>query len=417
MARFGGVLVGALLLVACGGVEVDLLAGDSDAAIPEISAPVTQPGTSVPVTEPDTSVPAVEETELNVADVDPDVATSQPDEAPVPTTTTTTTTPEVIDDFTSEQALELYEEYLEAVGVYVDALLITGDPTLEQAQRIVSLTDPGLVDGSAEELAAHFHQCTSGTANEANFSSIERGVEHLAQHQIDESTVVIESRFSVSTNLIEETFNEQVVVVTPNGVGPLISEDRSGGCKLPLSDQGREVVRNAETQLGIREPAVPGQLSAAEAIDVYNQYIQVLSTYFDSLHITGDATVDQAENVLASFGPSAIADLGADFVDEFHSCNVELAAATDTDPKAGFIYVDVVHVEQYRVDDQMFALEVRVFTGAGAPESLDEAFVLVTTDGIGPTLADTELSPCAIARSAEEEELVAQVEEMLGLGQ
>lgn len=415
--RFGGVLVGALLLAACGGEEVDLLAGDSDAVVPETSVPATQPETSVPVTEVESSVPAVDETEPDVADEDSDIAVSEPDEAPIPTTTTTTETPVAVDDFTSEQAVELYDEYLAGVAVYVDAIHITRDSNLEQSQRLISLTDLDLVDGEAEALAVRFHECVVAAAGESQFSSIERGVAHFAQHRIDANTFVIESEFSVSVNSEGEAINDQAVVVTRNGVGPILGDDRSGGCKLPLSDRGQEVVRNAETQLGIREPAVPGQLAAAEAVDAYNQYIQVLSTYFDSLHITGDATVEQAEDVLASFAPGVLAGLGEDFVDEFHSCNVELAAETDTNPSAGFIYVDVAHIEQHRVDEQTFALEVRLATGAGVPEALEEAFVLVTTEGIGPTFADTELSACAIPRSAEEAELVAQVEQTLGLGQ
>lgn len=180
-----------------------------------------------------------------------------------PSTSETITT-----ELTSEEAFDLFEQREIARLQYLHDTFNDVDSTHGQARELHALLDTTLLDLPLEETAAFTHFCRANQAvafgqtdtavalGQTDTINFEFENEYLGHHEINESTLVLEVR---QTSLETGSFSITTVVVTSEGVGPvvsydgvapIISFDGEEPCSVAWSEEAEELIDQALTIIG-----------------------------------------------------------------------------------------------------------------------------------------------------------------------
>lgn len=226
MRSRGWTLALALLMAACG--------GEGDSAEKVVEPPAADEA-------PTSAEETVDDSEASTAAG----ATPQDD---------TTTTEAPAPTFSSDDAIERYDDWIDKVEDYTQSGFVDGNSTYDQALEIVGALDPSLLDGNAEDVAVGFHNCSAESAVSARqffeISTVEIEVEYLEQHAIGDRAWALDIRSFVRLEGIPEQVENSTVLVTAEGVGPTITlEERD--CELPRTPAADDLVSAAAAALGI----------------------------------------------------------------------------------------------------------------------------------------------------------------------
>ena len=252
-----GTVLGLVILAGCGGGAEEATASAGDSASESTAA--------------ETASDASEATSGGDVESSGD-SEEGASEAEVAETRTTTTAPEPEPTISEDDAIDAYNQYLELAVDYVEANLVHGDGTFDDAREVVERIDPALLGGDLEAVVIDFHNCSAEGATESRvffqIESIEIEPEHLAQHRINADTIALEVRQFSRISGFPEQSTDITVLVTANGVGPTVATTgESDNCELPRSAEAEALVLEAEEVLGLGGTvSSSGELRSAEEV-------------------------------------------------------------------------------------------------------------------------------------------------------
>ena len=196
-----------------------------------------------------------------------------------------------------------------------------------------------------------------------------------------------------------------------------VADDRSesDGEEEDEATSAELVEDSAEPAEPEAEPEVPVSLSADEAIDAWDDYIGQFEEYLNGIFVDGDATFDDAVEIVSALDPALVDGEAEAVALEFHDCQAEAGVSSAFFEFTG-IEIEIEHLSQTPIDENTWALEYRAFNRIeGFPEQVVMSTSLVTADGIGPTLEMPEDGDCVLPRSEAGEALAASAADDLGL--
>ena len=160
-------------------------------------------------------------------------------------------------------------------------------------------------------------------------------------------------------------------------------------------------------------------LSADDAIETYDRYIGQIVDYTRANLLDGNGTFDQARETLAIIDPALLDGALDDVALAFHNCNAEDAIESRAFFEFTALDFDVEHLEQHEINAETWALDLRQFVRIeGFPESITDATVLVTVNGLGPTVVTTaDDQSCPLPRSVEAEALLSEARNVLAIAE
>ena len=202
----------------------------------------------------------------------------EPQDSAAPTTTEAAAPAEA--SFSSDEAIDMYDDWTDRLEEYVADNFVDGSSTYDQAVELLEVLDPALLDGAPADVAVDFHNCNANAAIEASaffdISGADIDIEHLEQTPIDESTWALSYRSIVKFEGIPEQVSNETTLVTVDGVGPSLSLDDSD-CQIPRSATADELVANAQSLLGIDPNTITEPVSSGDA-DGFNICEEVLAS-------------------------------------------------------------------------------------------------------------------------------------------
>lgn len=184
------------------------------------------------------------------------------------------------------------------------------------------------------------------------------------------------------------------------------------------TDEAAEV--STTTQMQSEEETTTSEVpapafSAEEAIGRYDDWIDRLEDYTESGLVDGDSTYGQALAIVEGLDPSLLEGNAEDVAIDFHNCSSGSVIAAREFYEISGVEIEVEHLEQHAIDDRTWALDLRSFVRLeGIPEQVEKSTVLVTVDGVGPTI-DLEPGDCDLPRSAIANDLVNNAATTLGI--
>ena len=153
---------------------------------------------------------------------------------------------------------------------------------------------------------------------------------------------------------------------------------------------------------------------ALDAMEAYDVWIQELALYQASGWVDGSFGEEQALSLLRRQDESLLKGSNLELIaNEWHTCNVEIARSVRENISISSYEVGATHIEQLLVDDDVWVLKVRLELSLDRePPQTSEVELLVTVDGIGPTINATD-SACPLQRPVSALDLIAKAEALV----